>query len=51
MLIKIGKVKLKLKEIVEEEKELTEKDFKSKSIYLQELAEVKSISAKSNVSA
>jgi hypothetical protein len=37
-LVKIGKVKLELKEIVEEEKELTEKDFKSQSMYLQELA-------------
>lgn len=38
MTIKIGKIKLKLKEIVEEEKELTEKDFKSQSIYIQEVA-------------
>ena len=51
-MVKIGKVKLRLKEIVEEEKELTEKDFKSQSIYMQELelAEVKSISGRSNVS-
>ena len=31
--IKLGKVKLRLKEVIEEEKEMTERDFKSQSIH------------------
>lgn len=44
--IKLGKVKLRLKEIIEQEKEMTERDIKSKSMNV-DLLEVKSISEKS----
>jgi hypothetical protein len=44
--IKLGKVKLRLKEVVEEEKEMTERDMKSNSQHF-DLLEVKSVSEKS----
>jgi E3 ubiquitin-protein ligase DOA10 len=44
--IKLGKVKLRLKEVVEEEKEMTERD-NSKSLH-PDLLEVKSMSVKSD---
>lgn len=47
--VKLGKVKLRLKDIVTEEKEVTEKDLNSRSVY-HDLADAKSVSAHSNAS-
>ena len=45
--VKLGKVKLRLKEVIEEEKEMTERDLKSNSLHYDQLIEVKSVSEKS----